>query len=88
MIRHKTKLGRSFYICLIGYLIVGVSGCTNPPRAEKPPTSVARAMENSTATIGATQLLQMRRDVREKIDTDRHEKIDMNRHEKHKDRHE
>ena len=45
MIRPKTKLGRSFYICLIGYLIVGVSGCTNPPRAEKPPTSVARAME-------------------------------------------
>ncbi|MBD02023.1 MAG: hypothetical protein CMG45_03100 [Candidatus Marinimicrobia bacterium] len=45
MIRPKTKPGRFFYISLIGYLILGISGCTNPPRAEKPPTSVARAME-------------------------------------------
>jgi len=45
MIRPKTKLGQSFYLSLIGYLIIGVSGCANPPRAEKPPTSVTRAME-------------------------------------------
>ena len=48
MIRPKTKLGQSFYLSLIGYLIIGVSGCANPPRAEKPPTSVTRAMETRT----------------------------------------
>ena len=45
IIRPKTKAGRFFYISLINYLVVGVSGCTNPPRVEKPPTSVARAMQ-------------------------------------------
>ena len=49
MIRHfirpKTKHGRFLYISLISYLVVGVSGCANRPRTEKPPTSVARAME-------------------------------------------
>ena len=45
MIRPKTKLGQSFYLSLIGYLFIGVSGCATPPRAEKPPTSVTRAME-------------------------------------------
>ena len=48
MIRPKTTLGQSFYLSLIGYLIIGVSGCANPPRAEKPPTSVTRAMETRT----------------------------------------
>ena len=49
MIRHfirpKTKHGRFLYISLISYLVVGVSGCANRPRTEKPPTSVSRAME-------------------------------------------
>ena len=45
IIRPKTKAGRFFYISLISYLVIGVSGCTNPPRVEKPPTSVARAMQ-------------------------------------------
>ena len=44
-IRPETIYGKSLYYLLIGYLIVGLSGCSTPPRAEKPPTSVARAME-------------------------------------------
>ena len=43
--RPKSTSGRLLYFLLISYLIVGVSGCSNPPRAEKPPTSIARAME-------------------------------------------
>ena len=43
--RPKSLSGRLLYIILIAYLIIGVSGCSNPPRAEKPPTSIARAME-------------------------------------------
>ena len=43
--RPKSISGRLLYFLLISYLIVGVSGCSNPPRAEKPPTSIARAME-------------------------------------------
>ena len=43
--RPKSISGRLLYFLLINYLIVGVSGCSNPPRAEKPPTSIARAME-------------------------------------------
>ena len=44
-IRPETIYGKSLYYILIGYLIAGLSGCSTPPRAEKPPTSVARAME-------------------------------------------
>jgi len=44
-IRPETIYGKSLYYLLIGYLIAGLSGCSTPPRAEKPPTSVARAME-------------------------------------------
>jgi hypothetical protein len=44
-IRPKTIHGRSLYYLLIGYLVVGLTGCSTPPRTEKPPTSVARAME-------------------------------------------
>ena len=43
--RPKSISGRLLYFLLISYLIVGVSGCSNPPRAEKPPSSIARAME-------------------------------------------
>ena len=43
--RPKSISGRLLYLLLISYLIVGVSGCSNPPRAEKPPSSIARAME-------------------------------------------
>ena len=44
-IRPKTIHGRSLYYLLIGYLVVGLTGCSTPPRTEKPPTSIARAME-------------------------------------------
>ena len=44
-IRPETIYEKSLYYLLIGYLIAGLSGCSTPPRAEKPPTSVARAME-------------------------------------------
>jgi len=43
--RPKSISGRLLYFLLISYLIVVVSGCSNPPRSEKPPTSIARAME-------------------------------------------
>jgi len=43
--RPKSISGRLLYFLLISYLIVGLSGCSNPPRAEKPPSSIARAME-------------------------------------------
>ena len=43
--RPKGISGRLLYFLLISYLIVVVSGCSNPPRSEKPPTSIARAME-------------------------------------------
>ena len=44
----KSKVGRSLFICLIGYLILGISGCANSPRLEKPPASIARAMETKS----------------------------------------
>ena len=45
LIRPRTIYGRSLFYILIGYLTLGLSGCTTPPRTEKPPTSIARAME-------------------------------------------
>ena len=44
-IRPKSIYGRSLYNLLIGCLVIGLFGCSTPPRVEKPPTSVARAME-------------------------------------------
>ena len=44
-IRPKSIYGRSFYNLLIGYLVIGLISCSTPPRVEKPPTSIARAME-------------------------------------------
>ena len=43
--RPKSLSGRLLNVILFAYLIAGVSGCSNPPRTEKPPTSLARAME-------------------------------------------
>ncbi|GIS57126.1 MAG: hypothetical protein CM1200mP1_10640 [Candidatus Neomarinimicrobiota bacterium] len=34
--RPKSLPGRLLNVILIAYLIVGVSGCSNPPRTEKP----------------------------------------------------
>jgi len=45
IIQPKTQSGRFFYMSLIAYLVMGISGCTNPPRTDKPATSIARAME-------------------------------------------
>ncbi len=45
IIRPRTTHGRFLYYSILAYLIVGISGCANPPRREKPPTSIARAME-------------------------------------------
>lgn len=47
-VRPKTNVGRFFYLSLLSYLILGVSGCSSPPRLEKPPSSIARAMETKT----------------------------------------
>lgn len=41
----RSKIGRFLLICLISSLILGISGCANSPRLEKPPASIARAME-------------------------------------------
>ena len=41
----RSKIGRFFLVCLISSLILGISGCANSPRLEKPPASIARAME-------------------------------------------
>ena len=45
LIRPHFNFGKSLFYLLVGYLVIGLSGCTTPPRTEKPPTSVARAME-------------------------------------------
>jgi len=44
-IRPKSIYGRFYYNLLIGYLVIGLIGCSTPPRVEKPPASIARAME-------------------------------------------
>ena len=41
----RSKIGRFLLVCLINSLILGISGCANSPRLEKPPASIARAME-------------------------------------------
>ena len=41
----RSKIGRFLLACLISSLILGISGCANSPRLEKPPASIARAME-------------------------------------------
>ena len=45
LIHPHSNFGKSLFYLLVGYLVIGLSGCTTPPRTEKPPTSVARAME-------------------------------------------
>jgi hypothetical protein len=45
LIRPKSVCGKSSFYLLVAYLIIGLSGCSTPPRTEKPPTSIARAME-------------------------------------------
>ena len=45
IIHPKTYSGRFFYMSLIAYLVMGISGCTQMPRTDKPTTSIARAME-------------------------------------------
>ena len=41
----RSKIGRFLLVSLISSLILGISGCANSPRLEKPPASIARAME-------------------------------------------
>lgn len=41
----RSMAGRLLLICLISSIILGISGCANSPRTEKPPASIARAME-------------------------------------------
>ena len=41
----RSKIGRFLLVCLISSLILGISGCANSPRLEKPPASIKRAME-------------------------------------------
>ena len=45
IVRPESFSGQLFYHGLLSSIIVGVVGCSTPPRVEKPPTSIARAME-------------------------------------------
>ena len=50
LLNPRSTMGRLLYISIIGYLILGLSGCATPPRPERPPTSVARAMQTRSFT--------------------------------------
>jgi len=45
IVRPESFSGQLFYHGLLSSIIVGLVGCSTPPRVEKPPTSIARAME-------------------------------------------
>ena len=45
LIRPKSFFAQTLYHGLVSLLVIGLIGCSAPPRVEKPPTSVARAME-------------------------------------------
>lgn len=45
LIHPKSFFAQTLYHGLVSLLVIGLIGCSAPPRVEKPPTSVARAME-------------------------------------------
>ena len=56
-IHPKTKLGKSFHFLLISYLSLSLFACT-PPRPEKPPSTIARAMETRSYSGGLSKVLK------------------------------
>ena len=56
-IHPRTIIGKSFNLLLITYLSFSLSGCAST-RPEKPPTTVARALETRTYENGLTTVLK------------------------------
>ena len=53
----KTKLGKSFHLLLVSYLSLSLFACT-PPRPEKPPSTIARAMETRSYSGDLSKVLK------------------------------
>ena len=53
----KTKLGKSFHLLLVSYLSLSLFACT-PPRPEKPPSTIARAMETRSYSGDLSRVLK------------------------------
>ena len=53
----KTKLGKSFHLLLVSYLSLSLFTCT-PPRPEKPPSTIARAMETRSYSGDLSRVLK------------------------------
>ena len=56
-IHPKTKLGKSFHLLLVSYLSLSLFACT-PPRPEKPPSTIARAMETRSYSGDLSKVLK------------------------------
>ncbi len=56
-IHPKTKFGKSFHFLLISYLSLSLFACT-PPRPEKPPSTIARAMETRSFSGDLSKVLK------------------------------
>ena len=56
-IHPKTKFGKSFHFLLISYLNLSLFACT-PPRPEKPPSTIARAMETRSFSGDLSKVLK------------------------------
>ena len=53
----KTKLGKSFHLLLVSYLSLSLFACA-PPRPEKPPSTIARAMETRSYSGDLSRVLK------------------------------
>ena len=56
-IHPKTKMGKSFHFLLDSYLSLSLFACT-PPRPEKPPSTIARAMETRSYSGDLSKVLK------------------------------
>ena len=56
-IHPKTKMGKSFHFLLVSYLSLSLFACT-PPRPEKPPSTIARAMETRSYSGDLSKVLK------------------------------
>ena len=56
-IHPKTKMGKSFHFLLVSYLSLSLFACT-PPRPEKPPSTIARAMETRSYSGDLSRVLK------------------------------
>ncbi len=56
-IHPKTKMGKLFHFLLVSYLSLSLFACT-PPRPEKPPSTIARAMETRSYSGDLSRVLK------------------------------